>query len=315
MHTIYEKDEVEIGSKTGGLVPKKKRSAAKQYEYEKERRRNLSKKPGMSGDSPLIQALRKRAQSTGNYAEGKTYSQFLDESNRKAQLASKRGNQPKPGLKSGKEEVPKDIKMAGMPGSGKSTMAKKIAKATGGTATGYDDARETIHKGKGGRANQSEFPKVHSLTMNRLKNARKDKPRIQDNTNVNPKFKHSTDDSLKKDAGFRNITTVSPRTSQRRSFARNAKREHPVPRFVMKSMASQEKQFRKSKEGKQAVQTGKKLTKQLRLNRKSASARLGVQNSRQRAESFTYLSYFEFLDEAFKRTGHVAMDADYANKG
>jgi hypothetical protein len=79
MHTIYEKDEVEIGSKTGGLVPKKKRSAAKQYEYEKERRRNLSKKPGMSGDSPLIQALRKRAQSTGNYAEGKTYSQFLDE--------------------------------------------------------------------------------------------------------------------------------------------------------------------------------------------------------------------------------------------
>jgi hypothetical protein len=79
MHIIYEKDEVEIGSKTGGLVPKKKRSAAKQYEYEKERRRNLSKKPGMTGDSPLIQALRKRAQSTGNYAEGKTYSQFLDE--------------------------------------------------------------------------------------------------------------------------------------------------------------------------------------------------------------------------------------------
>jgi hypothetical protein len=50
------------------------------------------------------------------------------------------------------------------------------------------------------------------------------------------------------------------------------------------------------------------------LNRKSASARLGVQNSRQRAESFTYLSYFEFLEEAFERTGHVAMDADYANK-
>lgn len=76
---IREKDEVEIGSKTGGLVPKKKRSPAKQYEYEKERRANLKKKPGMTGDSPLIQALRKRAQSTGNYAEGKSYSQFLEE--------------------------------------------------------------------------------------------------------------------------------------------------------------------------------------------------------------------------------------------
>jgi len=79
MYPIYEKDEVEIGSKTGGLVPKKKRSAAKQYEYEKERRQNLKKKPGMTGDSPLVQALRRRAQSTGNYAEGKTYSQFLEE--------------------------------------------------------------------------------------------------------------------------------------------------------------------------------------------------------------------------------------------
>lgn len=76
---IREKDEVEIGSKTGGLVPQKKRTAAKQYEYEKERRANLKKKPGMTGDSPLIQALRKRAQSTGNYAEGKTYTQFLGE--------------------------------------------------------------------------------------------------------------------------------------------------------------------------------------------------------------------------------------------
>lgn len=79
MYTIREKDEVEIGKHTGGLVPAKKRTPAQQYEYEKERRKNLSKKPGMTGDSPLIQALRKKSQVTGNYAEGKTYSQFLDE--------------------------------------------------------------------------------------------------------------------------------------------------------------------------------------------------------------------------------------------
>jgi len=82
---IREKDEVEIGSKTGGLVPKKKRSAANQYKFEKERRENLKKKPGMPpGDSPLIQALRRRAQSTGNFAECKSYSQFLEEAFRRA---------------------------------------------------------------------------------------------------------------------------------------------------------------------------------------------------------------------------------------
>jgi hypothetical protein len=46
----------------------------------------------------------------------------------------------------------------------------------------------------------------------------------------------------------------------------------------MKSMASQEKEFRKSKEGKEAVKTGKDLTKRFRLNRNSARARLGVEN-------------------------------------
>lgn len=76
---IREKDEVEIGSKTGGLVPRRRRSPVDQYTYEKERRENLKKKPGMTGDSPLIQALRKRAQATGNYAESKSYSQFLEE--------------------------------------------------------------------------------------------------------------------------------------------------------------------------------------------------------------------------------------------
>ena len=59
----------EIGHTTGGPVPKKKMSPAKRHEFEKKRRANLAKKPGDApGDSPLIQALRKRAQDTGNYA-------------------------------------------------------------------------------------------------------------------------------------------------------------------------------------------------------------------------------------------------------
>ena len=65
---ILEKDETEIGI-TGKPIPKKNLSAKNRYEFEKKRRENLKKKPGEAGDSKLIQALRKRAKDSGNYAE------------------------------------------------------------------------------------------------------------------------------------------------------------------------------------------------------------------------------------------------------
>ena len=86
-----------------------------------------------------------------------TFNQFITEA-RQAQLASKRGRVPKPGHRSGKPEVPKNIMMTGAPGSGKSTLAQGIAKKTGGTRYGYDDARRDIH---GDHTNQGDFPKVH----------------------------------------------------------------------------------------------------------------------------------------------------------
>lgn len=208
-----------------------------------------------------------------------TYKEFLVEARKRApQIASKRGKVSKPGLKSGKSEAPLDIKMAGMPGSGKSTMAKKLARATGGIATGYDDARETIH---GNRSNQGDFPKVHKLTMDRLRNADRTKPRIQDNTNVNKKYTKSTDDALRKEADFRKITTVSPDTDQRASFRRNSRRENPVPKFVMRQhMAPGEREFKRSNEGKEAVRVGRDLSKRFRLNRRSVGSRLGVERKR-----------------------------------
>ena len=58
---ILEKDETEIGI-TGLPIPAKKMSPAKRYEFEKKRRENLKKTPGTPGDSPLIQAMRNKAQ-------------------------------------------------------------------------------------------------------------------------------------------------------------------------------------------------------------------------------------------------------------
>ena len=62
-------DKSDIGKHTGQPIPKTRMSAAKRHEMEKERRANLSKKPGdKAGDSELVRALRRKAQETGNYA-------------------------------------------------------------------------------------------------------------------------------------------------------------------------------------------------------------------------------------------------------
>jgi hypothetical protein len=71
-----EEDKTEIGI-TGLPIPARKMSAAKRHEFEKKRRENLKKRPGETGDSRLTQALRQRAKSTGNYAEGISFSQFM----------------------------------------------------------------------------------------------------------------------------------------------------------------------------------------------------------------------------------------------
>lgn len=70
------KDETEIGI-TGQPIPKKRMSAAKRYEFEKKRRENLKKKPGESGDSKLIQALRDKAKREGTFAESRTKEQQI----------------------------------------------------------------------------------------------------------------------------------------------------------------------------------------------------------------------------------------------
>ena len=50
---------------------------------------------------------------------------------------------------------------------------------------------------------QGDINKVKKRTYNKLAGAPKNKPRILDNTNVNKRFKKSTDDELKKDANLK----------------------------------------------------------------------------------------------------------------
>lgn len=81
-------DKSQIGL-TGQPVPKRKWSAAKQHEFEKKRREHLKKRLGEPGDSPMIQALRKKAKDTGNYAE--SYDEIIDEKYVKAMDSTGRG--------------------------------------------------------------------------------------------------------------------------------------------------------------------------------------------------------------------------------
>jgi hypothetical protein len=74
----WNKSEVGL---TGQPIPKKKLSAKNRYEFEKKRREHLKKQPGTPGDSPMVQALRKKAKDTGNYAEAKVDWQNRDKEN------------------------------------------------------------------------------------------------------------------------------------------------------------------------------------------------------------------------------------------
>lgn len=206
----------------------------------------------------------------------KTYQQFILETwNRKSQQASKQGNQPKSGSRSGRSNLTSDVKMVGAPGSGKSTMATRLAKSTQGTSYGFDDARRDLY---GHRSKQGDIKDVKKNTYDTLASAPKTGPKILDNTNVNKRFANQTDQELKTKAGFGDTISVSPRTSRRAAFRRNSKRDVPVPKKIMRIMHNQERNFKNSEEGKEAVKRGKQLTKRYRLNRRSRRARLGVEN-------------------------------------
>lgn len=201
----------------------------------------------------------------------KTFEEFVYEArewNRRPQRASKGRIQDK----GSSYEIPKHIMMTGAPGSGKSTLAKEIARKTGGTRYGYDDARREIH---GDHTVQGKFPEVHALTMKKLRDASRDNPRIQDNTNVNKKYRPSALEKLKKEADFEEpITSIMPPTKRRGAFRRNrARGEKQVPRHIMKAMWNQHDEFRKTKEGKEAIRNARKISKQLRISLKGRRTR------------------------------------------
>jgi hypothetical protein len=204
----------------------------------------------------------------------KSFNEFITEARtRPSQRASKGGTAPKTGRKSGKSELDHDVIMRGIPGSGKSTMAKRLAKATGGTSYGFDDARKDIH---GHHTVQGPIGPIKDKTYKTLSNANPDKPRILDNTGTNKHFKKSTEKEVK-DIGFKNPKEVSPDTSDRAAFRRNRNRANPVPQFVLRRMSQQNKENPGKKE---AIQRGREFAKRYRLNRKSARAKLGVDAKR-----------------------------------
>jgi hypothetical protein len=204
----------------------------------------------------------------------KTFNEFITEARtRPSQRASKGGTLPKTGQRSGKSELNHDVIMRGIPGSGKSTMAKRLAKSTGGTSYGFDDARKDIH---GHHTVQGPIGPIKDKTYKTLSNANPDKPRILDNTGTNKHFKKSTEKEVK-DIGFKNPKEVSPDTSDRAAFRRNRNRANPVPQFVLRRMSQQNKE---NPGGKEAIERGRELTKRYRLNRKSARAKLGVEAKR-----------------------------------
>lgn len=168
----------------------------------------------------------------------KTFVQFITEANRKAQQASKSGRVPKSGPKSRESDKPTGIVTVGLPGSGKSTIAKHMASKGKTDRHEFDKSRQAL--GKGPAHFGSDIVK-HTFDGAK-KSAEKGKSTVLSNTSI-PKAHRQ--DATKKlhDAGYKDVKTVLAPGSKKAAMRRNRKRtgsspgEGAVPQFVMNRMA------------------------------------------------------------------------------
>jgi predicted kinase len=171
--------------------------------------------------------------------EMKTYSEFIVEASRKSQRASKAGRIPKEGLRSKEsQEKPTAHVTVGLPGSGKSTIAKHMVSKGKTDQHELDKSRKAL--GKGPAHFGSDIVK-HTYDGAK-KSAKRGRNTVLSNTSIPKQHRQDAIDKLK-DSGYDKVTPVLAPGSTKAAMRRNRKRtgskpgEGAVPQFVMNRMA------------------------------------------------------------------------------
>ena len=168
----------------------------------------------------------------------KTFSEFLEEANRKAQKASKAGRKPKEGARSNSDDKPSAIVTVGLPGSGKSTIAKHMVSKGNTDQHELDKSRQAL--GKGPAYFGSDIVK-HTYDGAK-KSASQGRSTVLSNTSIPKQHRKDAIDKLK-DSGYDRVKAVLSPGSTKAAMRRNRKRtgskpgEGAVPQFVMDRMA------------------------------------------------------------------------------
>jgi predicted kinase len=169
----------------------------------------------------------------------KTFSQFITEANRKAQRSSKAGRVPKEGLRSKEsQEKPTAHVTVGLPGSGKSTIAKHMVSKGKTDQHELDKSRKVLGKGP---AHFGDDIVKHTYDGAK-KSAKQGRNTVLSNTSIPKQHRKDAIDKLK-DSGYDKVTPVLAPGSTKAAMRRNRKRtgskpgEGAVPQFVMNRMA------------------------------------------------------------------------------
>jgi predicted kinase len=158
--------------------------------------------------------------------------------NRKSEKASKEGRKPKEGPRSKQKEKPSAIVTVGLPGSGKSTIARHMVSKGDTDQHEFDKSRRELGKGP------AYFgPDLAAHTYGGVKrSAERGKNTALTNTTIPKPHRHDAVQKLK-DAGYSKVDVILAPGSNKAAIRRNRKRtesapgEGKVPEFVMNRMA------------------------------------------------------------------------------
>jgi len=173
-----------------------------------------------------------------SFGEEKTFTEFIIEANRRAQRASKSGKIPKEGPRSKGDDKPKAVVTVGLPGSGKSTIAKHMVSKGKTDQHELDKSRQALGKGP---AYFGQDIVKHTYDGAK-RSAEQGKSTVLSNTSIPKQHRKDAIDKLK-DSGYEDVKAVLAPGSTKAAMRRNRKRtgskpgEGAVPQFVMNRMA------------------------------------------------------------------------------